>query len=103
MAYGGYFSHDEFNRLRLPGHWWSAEGVEFYGNFSMLKAGIIYADAITTVSPTYAKEICTPEFGYGLEGVLSSRSYKLSGILNGIDTKVWNPAIDTLIPYNFTP
>lgn len=103
MAYGGYFSHDEFNRLRLPGHWWSAEGVEFYGNLSMLKAGIIYADAITTVSPTYAKEICTPEFGYGLEGVLSSRSYKLSGILNGIDTKVWNPAIDTLIPHNFTP
>ena len=102
MAYGGYFSHDEFNRLRLPGQWWSAEGVEFYGSLSMLKAGIVYSDAVTTVSPTYAKEICTSEFGYGLNGVLSSRSYKLSGILNGIDTKVWNPATDTLIPYNFT-
>ena len=102
MAYGGYFSHDEFNRLRLPGQWWSAEGVEFYGSFSMLKAGIVYSDSVTTVSPTYAKEICTSEYGYGLDGVLSSRSYKLSGILNGIDTKVWNPATDTLIPFNFT-
>ena len=103
MAYGGYFSHDEFNRLRLPSQWWSAEGVEYHGNFSMLKAGIVYADAVTTVSPTYAKEICTAEYGYGLEGVLSSRSYKLSGILNGIDKKVWNPATDNLIPFNFTP
>ncbi len=103
LAYGGNFSHDEYNRLQLPSAWWSMEGVEFYGNFSMLKAGIVYADAITTVSPTYAKEICTSEFGYGLEGVLSSRSYKLSGILNGIDTKVWNPATDTLIPFNYTP
>ncbi len=103
MAYGGYFSHDEFNHLRLPGQWWSAEGVEFYGSLSMLKAGIVYSDAVTTVSPTYAKEICTAEYGYGLEGVLSSRSYKLSGILNGIDKKVWNPATDNLIPFNFTP
>lgn len=102
MAYGGYFSHDEYNRLRLPGHWWSAEGVEFYGNFSMLKAGMIYSDAITTVSPTYADEICTSAFGYGLEGVLSSHRYKLSGILNGIDTKSWNPSTDSLIPYHFT-
>ena len=103
MAYGGYFTQEEFNRLQLPSHWWSPEGVEFYGNLSMLKAGIIYSDAVTTVSPTYAKEICTPEFGYGLDGVLSSRSYKLTGILNGIDTEVWNPAKDTFIPHNFTP
>ena len=102
LAYAGNFSHDEFFRLQLPATWWSMEGVEFYGNFSMLKAGIVYSDAITTVSPTYAKEICTAEFGCGLEGVLASRSYKLSGILNGIDTKVWNPATDTLIPFNFT-
>lgn len=103
LAYAGNFSVEEYNRLQLPSAWWSIEGVEFYGNFSMLKAGIVYADAITTVSPTYAKEICTAEFGYGLEGVLSSRKFKLSGILNGIDTKVWNPAIDTLIPFNYTP
>lgn len=103
LAYGGIFPHDEFTRLQLPSSWWSPEGVEFYANFSMLKAGIVYSDAVTTVSPSYAKEICTAEFGYGLEGVLSSRSYKLSGILNGIDTQVWNPASDTLIPFNYTP
>lgn len=102
LAYSGSFSQEEYNRLRLPSAWWSMEGVEFYGNLSMLKAGIVYSDAVTTVSPTYAKEICTAEFGYGLEGVLSSRKYKLSGILNGIDTKVWNPATDSLIPFNFT-
>lgn len=102
MAYAGHFSHDEYNRLQLPAQFWSAEGVEFYGNFSMLKAGLIYADAITTVSPTYAEEICTPAFGYGMEGVLASRRYKLSGVLNGIDTEVWNPAKDAFIPYHFT-
>lgn len=102
MAYGGHFSYEEFNRLQLPHEWWSAEGVEFHGNFSMLKAGMIYADAITTVSPSYADEICTPAFGYGMEGVLHSRRYKLSGILNGIDTEVWNPTNDSLIPYHFT-
>lgn len=94
MAYGGYFSHADFTGLQLPAHWWSAEGVEFYGVFSMLKAGIVYADAVTTVSPTYAREICTPAFGYGLDGLLKSRSYKLHGILNGIDMEVWNPAND---------
>ena len=102
LAYGGVFSNEEFNRLKLPNSWWSLEGAEFYGNFSMLKAGIVYSDAITTVSPSYAKEICTPEFGYGLEGVLSSKSYKLAGILNGIDTQVWNPACDYLIASNYT-
>ncbi len=102
LAYGGYFSHEEYNRLQLPIQWWSAEGVEFYGNFSMLKAGIIYSDVITTVSPSYAKEICTPEFGYGLEGVLSHRAYKLKGILNGIDTDAWNPQTDPLLPYHYS-
>lgn len=102
MAYGGNFSHETFDQLHLPSHWWSAEGVEFYGNFSMLKAGMIYSDMITTVSPTYAKEICTPAFGYGMEGVLASRSYKLKGILNGIDSNVWNPETDSYIPYHFS-
>lgn len=102
MAYGGYFSQDEFNRLRLPSHWWHAEGVEFYGNLSMLKAGIVYADAVNTVSPTYAEEICTPEFGYGLEGVLSHRRYKLSGILNGIDTQLWNPQTDPMLAGHYS-
>jgi len=95
LAYGGYFSHGDFVRLQLPSHWWSPESVEFHGGFSMLKAGIVYADAVTTVSPTYAAEICTPEFGYGLDGLLLSRQYKLHGIINGIDTQIWNPSTDT--------
>jgi starch synthase len=94
MAYGGHFPPTDFVSLQLPSYWWSAEGVEFYGGFSMLKAGIVYADAVTTVSPTYAREICTPAFGYGMDGLLQSRSYKLHGILNGIDPDVWNPASD---------
>ena len=102
LAYGGYFSHGDFVRLQLPGPWWSSEGVEFHGGFSMLKAGIVYADAVTTVSPTYAAEICTPEFGYGLDGLLLSRRYKLHGILNGIDTRLWNPSTDPHLPAHYS-
>ncbi|MCA1979619.1 MAG: glycogen synthase GlgA [Thiobacillus sp.] len=102
LAYGGYFSHSDFVRLQLPSHWWSPEGVEFHGGFSMLKAGIVYADAVTTVSPTYAREICTPEYGYGLDGLLLSRQYKLTGILNGIDTSIWNPATDAHLPAHYS-
>ncbi|MHB8916328.1 MAG: glycogen synthase, partial [Thiobacillus sp.] len=76
LAYGGYFTHDEFVRLQIPSGWWHTEGVEFHGGFSMLKAGIVYADVVTTVSPTYAKEICTPEFGYGLDGLLRAHQAK---------------------------
>ncbi len=94
LAYGGHFSRDVYAQLQLPWHWWSAEGLEFHGGFSMLKAGINYADAVTTVSPTYAREILTADFGYGMDGLLRSRSYKLHGILNGIDTDSWNPAND---------
>jgi starch synthase len=102
LAYGGYFSHSDFVRLQLPSAWWSHEGVEFHGGLSMLKAGIVYADAVTTVSPTYAREICTPEFGYGLDGLLQSRAYKLFGILNGIDTEVWNPSTDPHLPAHYS-
>jgi starch synthase len=102
LAYGGYFSHTDFVRLQLPSHWWSPQGVEFHGGFSMLKAGIVYADAVTTVSPTYAREICTPEFGYGLDGLLQSLQYKLHGILNGIDTTLWNPSTDPHLPAHYS-
>ncbi len=102
LAYGGYFSHSDFVRLQLPSHWWSPEGAEFHGGFSMLKAGIVYADAVTTVSPTYAAEICTPEYGYGLDGLLQSRQYKLHGILNGIDTSIWNPSTDPHLPAHYS-
>ena len=102
LAYGGYFSHSDFLRLQLPSHWWSAEGVEFHGGFSMLKAGILFSDIVTTVSPTYAAEICTPEFGYGLDGLLLSRQYKLHGILNGIDTALWNPSTDVHLAAHYS-
>ncbi len=102
LAYSGYFSHGDFVRLQLPHHWWSPEGVEFHGGLSMLKAGIVYADAITTVSPTYAAEICTPEFGFGLDGLLLSRRHKLHGILNGIDTNLWNPHTDPRLPAHYS-
>lgn len=102
LAYGGYFSHGDFVRLQMPSHWWHSEGVEFHGGFSMLKAGIVYSDAVTTVSPTYAQEICTPEFGYGLDGLLRAHQSKLHGILNGIDTRVWNPVTDTHLPAHYS-
>ncbi len=102
MAYGGHFSLTEFNLLGLPRLWWSPEGVEFYGGFSMLKAGIVYADDVTTVSPTYAREICTVEFGCGLHGVLQVSRHKLHGILNGIDENSWNPATDPYLAARYS-
>ncbi|MGB5584478.1 MAG: glycogen synthase GlgA [Gammaproteobacteria bacterium] len=102
LAYDGYFSHDEFNRLGLPPHWWSPDYVEFYGGFSMLKAGMFFSDHVTTVSPTYAKEICTPEFGNRFDGVLRHLGDKLTGILNGVDLDVWNPLTDAYIVRNYT-
>lgn len=102
LAYGGHFSQADFTSLHLPSYWWSAEGAEFYRGFSMLKAGIVYADAVTTVSPTYAREICTPAFGYGMDGLLQSRGYKLHGILNGIDNGIWNPATDAFLPAHYS-
>lgn len=77
------------------------EGLEFYGKVNCLKGGIISSDAVTTVSPSYASEIMTPEFGSGLEGLLSSVRWKISGILNGIDPDTWNPALDASLPASF--
>ncbi|MHB1215582.1 MAG: glycogen synthase GlgA [Thiobacillus sp.] len=102
LAYGGNFPYSDFVRLQLPGQWWSSEGVEFHGGLSMLKAGIVYADAVTTVSPTYAAEICTPAFGCGLDGLLRSVQHKLHGILNGIDTAIWNPSTDVHLPAHYS-
>jgi starch synthase len=76
--------------------------LEFYGNVNMMKAGIVFADTITTVSPTYSREIQTPEYGYGLEGVLRSRAADLVGVLNGADYGVWDPAVDKLIPWKYS-
>lgn len=102
LAYAGLFSRKDFDRLDLPPAWWSPSGVEFYGDWSMLKAGLVHSDAITTVSPTYAREILTPEFGSGFDGLLRSLSGKLKGILNGIDEETWNPASDPLIARKYS-
>ena len=97
LAYQGLFSAELFDDLGLPAEAFDLQGVEFHGQISFMKAGLHYADRITTVSPTYAREIQQPVLGAGLDGLLSQRSAVLSGILNGVDAAVWNPAIDTAI------
>ena len=104
IAFQGQFPATVFGLLGLPQQAFAIDGVEYYGNVGYLKGGLATADAITTVSPTYAQEICTPEYGMGLDGLLRARRHVLRGIVNGIDTDVWNPAKDALIPatYNAT-
>ncbi|HOW85450.1 MAG TPA: glycogen synthase GlgA [Candidatus Aminicenantes bacterium] len=103
LAYQGLFEKDLLGRIGLPESLFSMDGLEFYGRVNALKAGILYATAVTTVSPRYSREIQTPEFGCGLDGLLRSRAGALHGILNGVDYKDWDPATDRLIPRNFTP
>ncbi len=102
IAFQGVFPARDFALTNLPADFFAIEGLEFYGQMSMLKAGLVFADRITTVSPTYAREILTEKFGCGLEGVIRPRAADLVGLLNGIDTEVWNPATDRLIPANFS-
>lgn len=101
LAYQGIFGADQFADLGLPPAAFQMDGLEFHGQISFMKAGLFYADKITTVSPTYAREIQTPEQGFGLDGLLRSRRNDLSGILNGVDTTVWSPATDPLIPRHY--
>jgi starch synthase len=101
IAFQGVFGMDNADLLGIPGMWRGIDGVEFWNQLSMLKAGLQFADAITTVSPTYAREIQTPEFGVGLDGVLRARSQVLTGILNGIDASAWNPAADPLLLHRY--
>jgi starch synthase len=98
LAYQGVFAPHHLLELGLPGSSFAVTGLEFHGQISFMKAGLYYADRITTVSPTYAREIQTPEQGCGLDGLLRDRSSALSGILNGVDDAVWNPATDAGIP-----
>ncbi len=102
IAFQGNFGSQLFGDLGLPAHAYAVDGVEYYGGISFLKGGLACADAISTVSPTYAHEITTPEYGMGLYGLLRQRRSALTGIVNGIDTDVWNPDTDTDIaqPYN---
>jgi starch synthase len=101
LAFQGVFPMHTADLLGIPLHWRGMEGVEFWGQLSMLKAGLLFAELITTVSPSYAREIQTEAFGVGLDGVLRARASRLVGILNGIDTRVWNPAADPLIAHPF--
>jgi starch synthase len=91
LAFQGLFPANSFSRLGLPNEYFSPDGVEFYGQVSFLKAGIRYADRLSTVSPRYAQEIMTPEFGCGFDGLLRARAKDLTGILNGIDYNQWSP------------
>ncbi len=94
LAYQGLFPRDILAAVGLPEHLFRPEDLEFYGRVNFLKAGILYAAAVTTVSPTYSREIQTPEFVCGLDGLLRHRSAALTGILNGVDYSEWNPAED---------
>ncbi len=94
IAFPGWFPPESFSALKLPQQAYSVEGVEYYGGVGFLKAGLHAADAITTVSPTYAEEIRMPEFGMGMEGLIAARQNRVVGIVNGIDSTVWNPATD---------
>lgn len=102
LAFQGLFPAALLPTLGLPAAAFGIDGVEFFGNISFLKAGIVFADRITTVSPTYAAEIRTPEGGMGLDGLLRARASALHGILNGIDENVWNPAEDPFIEADFS-
>jgi starch synthase len=102
IAYQGLFSAATFARTNLPEELFSMDGLEYYGQVNLLKGGILFADRVTTVSPRYAQEIQTPEFGCGLEGVIQTRVDDLSGLINGVDTAVWNPSIDPLIPARYS-
>ena len=97
LAYQGAWSQDWVSRLELPAESYSSEGIEFHGRMSFLKAALYYAEAITTVSPTYASEIQAGALGFGLDGLLRWRRDAVSGILNGVDTQEWDPATDPLI------
>ncbi len=101
LAFQGRFPTAVFASLGLPPRAFALEGVEYYGGVGFLKAGLATAQAITTVSPTYAAEIATPAFGMGLEGLIASRSKVLSGIVNGIDTAAWDPECDPHLPATY--
>jgi starch synthase len=97
LAFQGVFPAHLLHALHLPAHAYAIHGAEFYGRISFLKAGLQFADCITTVSPTYAQEIQTSANGFGLDGLLRERANVLRGIVNGIDTEVWNPVTDPRI------
>jgi starch synthase len=101
LGYQGQFDAATFASLGLPPHFFAMHGLEFHGHVNFMKAGLFYADRITTVSPTYAREIQTAEHGFGMDGLLRSRAGALTGILNGVDGTDWNPATDARLPARY--
>ena len=102
VGYQGLFPGDQFEDTGLPPSLFVPAALEYYGSVNLLKGGIVFADFVTTVSPTYAREILTPAFGFGIEGVLRNRADQLLGILNGIDIDRWNPRTDPYLPANYS-
>lgn len=103
IAFQGVFPMSVFGMTGLPDELLGIDGLEYYGQLSMMKGGMLFADRLTTVSPSYAREILEPEHGAGLDGVLATRGTDLSGLVNGIDQEVWNPATDEELPAKYSP
>jgi starch synthase len=102
IAYQGLFPAPVFARTNLPEELNNIDGLEYYAQINLMKGGILFADRVTTVSPRYAKEIQTQEFGCGLDGVAQTRADDIVGLLNGVDAAIWNPAIDALLPARYS-
>ncbi len=101
IAYQGLFSYADFEKLGLPQEWWSIELLEFYGQVSFMKAGIVSANQVNTVSEKFAEEIKTPDYGFMMDGLLRSVSHKLCGIVNGVDLQLWSPENDKYLTKNY--
>ena len=101
LAYQGIFPADTWHLLNLDPRYFAADALEFHGTINFLKGGLAFADMLTTVSPRYAREIQTPEFGEGLDPLLRQRAGRVHGILNGIDYRVWSPAVDAALPARY--
>jgi starch synthase len=103
MGYQGVFPHDAMKKIGLPERLFGIDGMEFYGRVNFLKGALIFSDDLTTVSPTYAEEIKTVEYGHGLDGVVRNRADRLTGILNGVDYAAWSPERDKVIASHYSP
>ena len=102
IAFQGVFPAKSFSRTNLPDELNNMDGIEYYSQINLMKGGILFSDRVTTVSPRYAKEIQTPEFGCGLDGVVQTRADDIVGLLNGVDNSVWNPAMDAHLPARYS-
>ncbi len=103
LGFQGIFSASHYPKTGLPPKYFTPTALEFFGSLNLLKGGLVFADFLNTVSPTYSREIQTAEFGFGLEGVIRDRRDRMVGVVNGIDTDVWDPATDPHLPFLYSP